>query len=321
MKIFLSIIIHLIFSLVLFFAFVWCGFGFFYQLPVGRGVLIGVLCLWSVLGIIIISGEWRPSCWYTRGLALIVFVLFSGWWATIRPSLVRDWQPELSRTVEGRIEGSLAHVQNIRNFKWITPDEGEAQWFDATYDLDTLTGMKIYLSYWMGPYIAHTLVGFEFSDGRELVFSSEIRREKGESFSAIGGFFKQFELAMIAATPEDIIRLRTDVRREDVVRYTLKASPKQARALFEIYLDTANKLAKKPAFYNTLTANCTTVVFDMARVLNPGIPLDWRIVLSGKLASYLYSHNFIDTSQDLSETVKNAYISHRNPVPAYLVPE
>ena len=64
------------------------------------------------------------------------------------------------------------------------------------------------LSYWTGPYIAHTLISFGFADGRFLTFSIEIRKEKGESFSAIGGFFKHFEMSLIAADERDILGVR-----------------------------------------------------------------------------------------------------------------
>ena len=62
------------------------------------------------------------------------------------------------------------------------------------YDLRQLRSADLVMSYWMGPAIAHTLVSFGFADGRHLVFSLEIRKERGESFSALGGFFRKFEM-------------------------------------------------------------------------------------------------------------------------------
>ena len=88
------------------------------------------------------------------------------------------------------------------------------------YDLDQLRSADLVLSYWMGPAIAHTLVSFGFDDGkgprRYLTFSVEIRKEAHESFSAIGGFFKQFELSLVAAEERDILRVRSNLRGEDV---------------------------------------------------------------------------------------------------------
>jgi hypothetical protein len=55
------------------------------------------------------------------------------------------------------------------------------------------------MSYWSGPVIAHMLVSFGFENAEYVVFSVEIRPRKGESFSEIGGFFKEFGLSIVAA--------------------------------------------------------------------------------------------------------------------------
>jgi hypothetical protein len=62
-----------------------------------------------------------------------------------------------------------------------------------------------------------------------------------------------------------------------------------ARRLLREYLDEANDLARTPRFYNTLTSNCTTLVFDMVRVIHPGLPLDARVILAGYLPNYAYA--------------------------------
>ena len=146
------------------------------------------------------------------------------------------------------------------------------------------------------------------------MFSAEIRRERQESFSEIGGFFKEFELVMIAADPEDIIRLRTDFRREQVSRFALNLTPEQARALFLSYLARANQLAAQPEFYQTLTTNCTTVIFQLARLVEPGIPRDWRILLSGYLPDYLYDHAMIANDRPLEEIRRQAILAPGGPV-------
>ncbi|MEP2435450.1 MAG: hypothetical protein ABJH93_00965, partial [Roseibium sp.] len=40
---------------------------------------------------------------------------------------------------------------------------------------------------------------------------------------------------------------------------------------------------------NTLSANCTTVVYQLAKILQPDLPLDWRVVMSGHLPEYMDS--------------------------------
>ncbi len=293
-----------------FFMLVWSLFAFFYQLPFNMAGFVLVAVLWLVVGIYALLLEFKNP-WKSRILLALMFIGVVIWWSSIKPTLHRDWAPELARSVEATfdpINPDIVHLQNIRNFEWLAPYEGKENWENGTYNVDDLVGLDVYLSYWMGPYIAHTLVGFTFKDGRHLVFSAEIRRTKEQSFSAIGGFFKEFELIMIAAPEEDIIKLRTDIRHENVYRYPINVGKEKIKNLFLNYLETADKLAHQARFYNTLTANCTTVVFDMARILDPGIPLDWRILFSGQLPSYLYDLKVVNTEKSLKELVDEAHI-------------
>ena len=293
-----------------FFMLVWSLFAFFYQLPFNMAGFVLVAVLWLVVGIYALLLEFKNP-WKSRILLALMFIGVIIWWSSIKPTLHRDWAPELARSVEATfdpINPDIVHLQNIRNFDWIAPYEGKENWENGTYNVDDLVGLDVYLSYWMGPYIAHTLVGFTFKDGRHLVFSAEIRRTKEQSFSAIGGFFKEFELIMIAAPEEDIIKLRTDIRHENVYRYPISVGKEKIKNLFLNYLETADKLAHQARFYNTVTANCTTVVFDMARILDPGIPLDWRILFSGQLPSYLYDLKVVNTEKSLKELVDEAHI-------------
>jgi hypothetical protein len=73
-------------------------------------------------------------------------------------------------------------------------------------------------------------------------------------------------------------------------------TPANARVLLREYVEEANDLAREPRFYNTLTANCTNLVFDMVRVIHPGLPLDVRVLLSGYLPNYAYDLGATDTS-------------------------
>jgi hypothetical protein len=45
-----------------------------------------------------------------------------------------------------------------------------------------------------------------------------------------------------------------------------------------------------------LTTNCTNLVFDMVRVIHPGIPMDARVLFSGYLPNYAYDRGATDTS-------------------------
>ncbi|WP_297323024.1 DUF4105 domain-containing protein [uncultured Bartonella sp.] len=292
----------------------WALLAFWFQLPFGKAGFFVVAVLWVILTIIGLFYD-RKKPWRGRAILPVMFIGVGIWWSSIKPTLDRDWAPELARMVTAefdRHDRNIVRIRNIRDFDWITPDRAKPAWKDETYNIDDICALDVYLSYWMGPYIAHTLVGFTFKDGRHLVFSAEIRRTKEQNFSAIGGFFKEFELIIIAAPEEDIIKLRTDIRRENVYRYSIRVGQDKMRALFVDYLENANELAHKARFYNTLTTNCTTVVFNMARILYPGLPPDWRIIFSGQLPSYLYKLKLIETQKSLATIVDEAHIAPQN---------
>ena len=69
-----------------------------------------------------------------------------------------------------------------------------------------------------------------------------------------------------------------------------------AQALLREYVAEANDVARAPRWYNTLTGNCTTLVFGMIRAIRPGLHLDYRILLSGYLPDYAYDMGATDLS-------------------------
>lgn len=289
----------------------WVAIAFWYQLPfgaTGRIAGIGLFLLYAV-GIVAMAVLWRPLP--AAIVHLVVFGFVIVWWQAIEPRLDRDWAPDVSRTVTGSVDGDIATLNNVRNFEWQARDRFTERWDSRRYDLSTLSSLDIILSYWSLDAIAHTLVSFGFEDGTHVVFSVEIRRERTEAFSEVGGFFKQFELAFIAADETDIVKLRTNVRREDVYLYPIGIPAEARRALFLAYLNAANTLSETPAFYNTITTNCTTVVFDLARLIEPTIPTDWRIVLSGYLPEYFAKHDALAWPKPYGNLRQRAAISAR----------
>jgi hypothetical protein len=158
------------------------------------------------------SRRWRQA-WLTTAALLAVVVL---WWSMIAPREDRDWRPEVAHNVTSSENGGTVVLDNVRNFGWVTETDATERWERRTVDPDGITSVDMFLSVWDSPEIAHTLVSFGFEDGQHIVFSTEIRKEKGEDFSSIGGFFRQFEQVLIAADERDIVRLRTDVRGEPV---------------------------------------------------------------------------------------------------------
>ena len=225
-----------------------------------------------------------------------MIALVFAWWSTIRPSNDHDWQPDVARNATATIDDDHLVVHNVRNFNWRSDQDFDQRWEQRSYDLLQLHDVDLVLSYWTGEAIAHLIVSFGFDDGQRLDFSIETRKERGEEYSPIAGFFKQYELVIIAADERDIVRVRSNVRGEDVRIYRLRMPPEYARQLLQEYVDDMNVLSREPRWYNTATGNCTTLVFGMVHKLRPGLPLDYRILLSGYLPNYAYDVGATDTS-------------------------
>ena len=289
------------------------GAAIWFQFPQSYSLFAALALVMLGGGLVIGAMVSRTMCVRLLGLALLPLVAIAYWWVQIPASNDREWAPELAQSVTAEFEGSQVTLRNIRNFNWRSATEFDARWETQTYDLDTLDSVDAALSYWGIDKIAHVLISFGFADGEQVVFSVEIRKELGEEFSELGGLFKQFEMSLIAAKEEDILYLRTNVRDplEDVYLYPLKVAPDARRALFLSYAQLANNLAEEPYWYNTITANCTTVVYRLVRSFAPDRRFDVRFVLSGGLPEYFAEYDMLSWPDPLGDFRARAAISAR----------
>ncbi len=237
------------------------------------------------------------------GIYSAVWLVGLGWFFSIEPKQNREWMAEVDQRVSYERDATnpdLITLTNVRNFDWQTEEDAIEHWDTRTIDLSKLSGVDVTNSYWMGPLIAHTLVSFRFEDDRPLAFSFEIRKEDGESFSALAGFFRRYELSLIAAEERDIIYTRSNARGEQVYLFPISnLQQHEVRSLFESYLTAADDLNAKPAWYNTLLSNCTNIIFYMARIVSGDrLPWDYRIWVSGWLPNYLYDVGMLDAAPE-----------------------
>lgn len=217
------------------------------------------------------------------------------WYFTDPPRNDREWQGEYAVPADVTMDGNLAHIRNIRNFIYRTTQDYTPRYYDATYNLDDLSSVDLVTSYWAGNAIAHVFLSFGFRDGRHVAMSIETRRQKKFQYSTIAGFFHHYEIFYVTADERDLIGVRTDVRHERVYLYRLTLSPAERRRLFESYLREIHTLVQHPAWYNTLTDNCTTGILTRAQA-RLRYRLDWRVLLSGYTASLAYDLGLLDTS-------------------------
>jgi Domain of unknown function (DUF4105) len=289
----------------------WGALALRYQAPGGTAGKAACVGVWALFGLGaelgILAGRWPAAAGvYALGHGALLI-----WWRSLKPSNRRLWANDVAETVQGTVEGSRVTLTHVRSFIWRTPTDYTPRWVTRSYDLDQLRSLDLIVSYWTGPAIAHMLLSFGFADARHIVFSVEIRREKTEEFSEVGGFFKEFELSIIAAEERDIVRLRTNVRREDTYLYRLKIAESAMRSLFLAYVEEANRLARTPRFYHTITANCTTLVYVMLRRILERLPFSHRLLLSGYLPEYVYKVGGLDQRYTLEELRTSGFISER----------
>ncbi len=234
------------------------------------------------------------------------------WWGSITPRNDRDWEPEVSRLPLVEIQGEQMTVRNVRQFSYRTESDFTPRWVDRTYDLSKLVGLDIFLSYWGSPAIAHTILSWDFESGPPLAISIETRKSRGEGYSTLAGFFKQYELIYVAADERDLIRLRTRVRGENVYLYRTRIAPAGARALLLDYAAEMQRLEREPRFYNALLHNCTTTIVMHSRRIQaaPG-SLDWRMLLNGYADSLLYERGFLDRRLEFGELRRESQINER----------
>jgi hypothetical protein len=274
-----------------------------------RAALAGAFGLLA-LGALVSIGRRRrrEAALAAFAVALLTVVAY---WQTLRPSNDRDWAPEVARTPRATIAGDVVTLHDIRSFDYRTETDFTPAYYDRTFDIRRLDSLDIVTSYWMGPAVAHVFVSFGFGADR-VAISVEARKERGEGYSSVQGFFKRFELIYVVGDERDLIRVRTNYRRdppEDVYLYRVHGPIENARRLFREYVRTINALYDQPRFYDTLSTNCTTQILLHTRVNPAHLPFSWKVLLSGYAAEYAYEKGRLDASLPFEELRRRSRIN------------
>lgn len=269
--------------------------------------LVAVLGVVAAIAAVLPRLRWQPIAVFA-----VAFVAVLLQWQTVQPSNDREWQPDVARVPHATIDGDQVTIHNIRNFEYRTETDYTPRYYDKTFDLRKLDSADLIAVYWMGDAIAHIMVSFGFSGEDYLTMSIETRKEVGEEYDTLAGFFRQYELIYIVGDERDLIRLRTNYRKnppEDAYLYRTNAPPENVRRLFLSYLEEINSLAQQPQFYNTLTTNCTTNVLRHTRA-NPGDRrYSWKILLSGYAPLYTYEHGGLGNELPFEEIKRRSHIN------------
>ena len=274
-------------------AIAWAVGALYFDLPIAwlRAPLAVFSGLAMLAGLCFIKGRWRAS-----GVVAAGFVAVLTWWLTIKPSNERNWQPDVAQLAWAEINGDEVILHNVRNCDYRTETDYTARWETRAVRVSQITGVDLAINYWGSPWMAHPIASFQFADALPICFSIETRKQVGQSYSAVGGFYRQFELIYVVADERDVIRLRTNYRQgEDVYLFRTTMSPDQAQARFKEYVGSLNDIRDHPRWYNAITTNCTTSIRDQHPVADR-IPWDWRLLLNGKGDELMFERGTIVTA-------------------------
>ena len=242
-----------------------------------------------VVGIAASLFKFKRSRW-SAVLVLAGFCCVFAWWLTLKPSNEGNWQPDVDRTAWVEMDGDRVTIHNLRNCGYRTETDYSNCWSDRTLDLSQIRAADLFLTNWGIPFASHPIVSFQFGDNQHVAFSIEARYKVGQAYSTILGFFRQYGLIFVAADERDVIRLRTNYRKdEEVYLYRVKVRPEVARAMFLTYVTYLNKLKDHPEWYNEVTRNCTTTLQKpLAADVNNPQPWNYQFLLNGTLDELLY---------------------------------
>lgn len=258
----------------------------------------------------VIASVIKPKLFWRRVLGcFICFAIVLAWWLSLRPSNAGNWQSDVSRLAYGQVNGGHVTIYNTRSCDYRAEFDYTCAWPTREVDLSQIRGMDVFVDYWGSPWIAHTIISFDLGNGQHVAFSIEARKQIGQSYSAIRGFFRQFTLISVVSDERDLVRLRTNYRvGEDLYLFHTIATPAFARSLFLDYIGFTNGLHDHPQWYNATTSNCTTEIFALKTMRS--LPRTWTILLNGKGAAEQYREgNLAGDGLPFDELMNRAYIN------------
>lgn len=239
-------------------------------------------------------------------------------WFLRQPTNDKPW------TTDNAVLAEVAHdkdadaveIRNIRNFEYRRTRDYDADYYDRRYALSELHSLDFFVE----PFTlrrnsdrewgkAHTFVSFGIGD-EQLAISIEIRRQTRESFNPVRGMFRAYELIYVLANERDVVKLRSNHRRNNVFLYPIRTTPDGLRAMFLGMVLRAEKLRHQPEFYNTFTNTCTTNLVEHVNAIVPGqIPFGPQILLPGYSAAFVYRLGLINTPYPFGKTRKICQIN------------
>lgn len=230
-------------------------------------------------------------------LTITFFVLFVIYFS-FRPTNNADWSLDQQILSSAKISNNLITVENVRNFRYTSESDYAPNYYTQTYDLNKIKNVD-YIVEPFGDFsgAAHTFLSFGFEGGQYVAISVEIRKKKGQSFSPWLTFLKQYELMYVVADEQDVVKLRTNYRKDNVYMYPTRIDQVHAKQLFLSMIQRVNELHDKPEFYNLITNTCTTnIVRHVNEISEIKVPFSYKVLMPGYSDKLAYDLGLLDTT-------------------------
>src|SRR6185437_8564581 len=115
---------------------IWCALAWHYADPKPHrrrwtAILLSLLAPFAAFILSI------PAAAIAAGAVLAVTLI---WYLRLKPSNDHEWETEYARAPAARHGSNRVRVTNVRNFRYRGVTDPIPAWYDATYDIDALTG-------------------------------------------------------------------------------------------------------------------------------------------------------------------------------------
>jgi len=284
----------------------WASLAIYYSNLPSAGLRVALAASFAILSIWLL---WLSRDRRAHAIFLVLFLGVVAWWLSISPSHDRPWRPEVAVMPRATIDGDRVRITGVRNFEYRSLNDFTARYEEREVQLSHLTGLDFFVSYWSEGLVGHTFLSFIFDNAPPLSISIETRPEVGEGFDPLASLFKQFELIYVVGDERDLVRVRTNYRKETVYLYRVNSSLANARRLLMVYLTRINELADRPEFYHLLSNSCTINTIRYANAAGRAGRFDIRHLFNGLIDNYLYYSGRIDTTLPFAELRRRSQIN------------
>ncbi len=282
---------------------VWaCLSVYFSNLPATIRPAAAFLCVTAAVGVLIKIKPWRKAV----AVFFVGFIILLGWWLAILPTHHRNWRPDVAVLPFVDIGPDKVTIHHIRRCAYQTENDYTVSHYDKNIHIADLKSVDLFLIYNGALYMAYAMISFGFTPSDYVCFSIEPRRQKGQAYDVLKGFFKQYELIYVVADERDAVRLRTIHQNEEVYLYRLNIDMEKAKTMFLAYSQRVNQLKERAEWFNPWTHKYHAFIDIPYDGINA---LDRRLFFTRYFDEFAYEKGLLEQALPFSRLKARSYIT------------